>query len=205
MKQTEEKNCYFLLSREGEMLARGELIGSQDSPELQIRVLDEGSEKVLAQKEIQLIGISDSAKSMVGRVLRGRNDWVAVERVQSLGVGARQNLRVPVCVDTFLYPLTGAWAGRRGVTTKDLSCGGAAFYCVEQLEPGERAELVVPSTENPLVLKCEILRQLPSEEERPLYAARFVDLCADEERLVRESVFNIQIHQRTSAFRRPMT
>ena len=54
--------------------------------------------------------------------------------------------------------------------------------------------MVVPVTSQPLVVRGEILRQRPTEREGvTLYAAKFVNLCNDEEMLLREAVFNLQL------------
>ena len=73
-----------------------------------------------------------------------------------------------------------------------------AFYCAQPLETGEIAELVVTVTSQPLVLRVKILRRLPSAEPIPLYAARFVDLVREEESMVREAVFSIQLRSPSS-------
>ena len=47
-------------------------------------------------------------------------------------------------------------------------------------------------------MTCQVLRMRPTERAAvPLmYAAKFVDLCNDEETLLRESVFNLQLRGR---------
>ena len=61
-----------------------------------------------------------------------------------------------------------------------------------------RKEAVIPVTSEPLVVTCQVLRMRPTERAAvPLmYAAKFVDLCNDEETLLRESVFNLQLRGR---------
>ena len=75
----------------------------------------------------------------------------------------------------------------------DISCGGIAFYGQYGLENGETLEIVIPITANPLVLRCEILRQQTLRNNRAFYAAKFVDMCNDEETLLREAVFRVQL------------
>ena len=66
------------------------------------------------------------------------------------------------------------------------------------LDPGhQRFELVVPITAQPLLLRSEIIRKRPcSREGEEMYAAKFVDMCHDEEMMVREAVFNVQLSSR---------
>ncbi len=58
--------------------------------------------------------------------------------------------------------------------------------------------MVIPITEEPVVLRCVVLRQRMSGRSIPLYAAKFMDLCPDEDRMVREAVFNVQLQERSS-------
>ena len=56
----------------------------------------------------------------------------------------------------------------------------------------EVAEIVIPVTAEPLVLRVKILRERPSPEPIPLYAAEFVDMLREEENMVCEAVFSLQ-------------
>ena len=120
-----------------------------------------------------------------------------VEKLQRLDSDLRQNLRMHTSFETLIYPITGSWKGRRWVESNDLSCGGIAFFSRYPLEDREQFELVVPITAQPVVLRCEIIRKRPcSREGEEMYAAKFVDMCHDEEMLVREAVFNVQLSSR---------
>ena len=55
------------------------------------------------------------------------------------------------------------------------------------------AEVVIPVTAQPLVLRLKVLRRLPSDEPIPLYASQFMGLLREEESMVREAVFSIQL------------
>ena len=57
-------------------------------------------------------------------------------------------------------------------------------------------EVVIPVTSQPLVLRMKILRQRSSSRKEPLYAAQFVDLLREEESMVREAVFSIQLQKK---------
>jgi hypothetical protein len=84
----------------------------------------------------------------------------------------------------------------------DLSSGGVAFFCVQPLEPGELLEMVLPVTKLPLLMRVQVLRIRPSNEQIPLYAAKFVDMVEGQETAIREAVFGHQIqfrHERRRA------
>ena len=131
------------------------------------------------------------------RILRQRGDTVLMEKIATLDPEIRRNLRVPVKFDTFLYPLPGSSrTGRYSAQSIDLSCGGIAFYADCLLELHEQMEIVVTPTEEPVILRCEILRRQELQNDRFLYATKFVDMCEDEEVVVREAVFSLQLQSR---------
>lgn len=187
------KSGYLLLDSQGGALARGILESPPDLPTMQVRVIGDKIEEVMAHEDLRLIAIAEGAPNLLGRIVRRRGDVIVLEKLMLLGAEVRQNLRVPLRFDSYIYPLSGAWKGRRPVELNDLSCGGTSFFCGEELHEGEIMEVVVPTTEAPLVLKCKVLRQRPSGEDDPMYAAAFVEMSDDEERLVREAVFSIQL------------
>lgn len=185
---------YILLDRKNSPLTRGTLECPPDAPRLYVRVSDELIPELTQHELIQLIGVTRDLPSLLGRIVGSRRDVLILEPSESLAENVRQNLRVPVNFDTFLYPLTGTWRGRRYIISHDLSCGGISFYCRDPLSVGEQCEVVIPITSQPLILRCELLRVLKEQTDRgTLYAAKFVDLCPTEETITREAIFNIQL------------
>lgn len=192
-----EEKQYLLLDSRKMPLARGILENSREAQTWQVRVLDDKISEVMTHEEVQLIPMADGETALLGRILRNRGDRIVLEKLQTLDSDMRQNLRVPIHFKSFLYPLTGRWQGRREMEANDLSCGGIAFFCRDELAERERLEVVVPITSQPLILRCEIIRRRPSDrEDAAMYAAKFYDLCNDEEMLVREAVFNVQLSNR---------
>ena len=106
----------------------------------------------------------------------------------------REMLRVDVCFESLIYPVDGKWKGKRKVEFIDLSCGGIAFFCEEEMERGDQFEIIIPVTPNPLLMRCQVLRTR-EKNGRSCYAAKFVDMCHDEEKLICEAVFGIQLSQ----------
>ena len=197
----EQQLLYLLLDSRGTALAQARPQGpaAAGSNLWQLTVLDGKIDLVLKHKKFRLMAITDSSPSYEGTLVRSRNDIIQLEVRKSAtnGTDMRKNLRVPVSVDSFIYPLTGGWPGRRSVRTNDLSCGGVAFFTDHSLRAGERFEIVVPVTSQPLVAAGEILRIRPSGDSgHILYAAKFIGLCDDEETLLREAVFNLQLSGR---------
>lgn len=197
MSAPELENQYLVLDSRGEPLARATLEGRQDGPTLQFEILDSNTSTVMAHEQLQFLPIADGKPALLGRVQRCRGERVTVERLQRLDSELRQNLRMPTSFQTLVYPISGSWKGRRWVESNDLSCGGIAFFSKETFEVRERFEMVIPITTQPVLLRCEILRQRPcAREGESMYAAKFVEMCHDEEMLVREAVFNVQLRSR---------
>lgn len=189
-----EERLYLILDSKGTPLANAVLESPPGSEVLQIRVLKDMVETVIAHHEIQLIGMNDNTPNRVGLIVRHRGDQLVVQPTAALGPAARENLRILTNFSSVMYPVTGRWRGQREIKAKDLSCGGIAFYSSIMLEDREIVEMVLPVTDSPLVVRTQILRLLPDENaELPLYASKFVDLIQDEEALIRKAVFSIQI------------
>lgn len=192
------ENQYLVLDSRGAPLARAILEGDQNGSCLQFQVLDDGAGAVMSHEQLQFLPIADNDNALMGRVLRCRGERVTVERLQRLDSELRQNLRMPICFETLIYPLSGGWKGRRWVESNDLSCGGLSFFTRYPMEEREQFELVIPITTQPVILSCEIIRERPcSREGFIMYAAKFVGMCHDEEMLVREAVFNVQLRTRS--------
>ena len=184
---------YLILDSQGVPLANAVLESPPNSEVLQIRILGGKEEAVAAHREIQLIGIDDSTPNRVGVIVRQREDQLVIQPTAALDANARENLRILTTFSSVMYPVSGRWKGQKNVKGKDLSCGGVAFYSDCRLENREIVELVLPVTDQPLVVKTQVIRTLEEEGAPPLYAAKFVDLIQDEEALIRKAVFSIQI------------
>ncbi len=196
----QEQNRYLLLDSGGAPLAQAKVQGTPSGALWQLQVLGGKEDEVLEHKSFKLMSIEDSSPSYEGTLVRSRNDMIQLEvrKTAAAGNDMRKNLRVPVEVHSFAYPVSGSWRGRREVDTHDLSCGGIAFYCAGEFQIGERFEIVIPVTSEPLVVMGQILRH-PADSRaaaESFYAAKFVELCNDEETLLREAVFNLQLSGR---------
>ena len=131
---------------------------SEDGPEKnvwQLRIARGDIKRVLGHEYISLVGTSEQFPAMEGRIVQCRDDLISVESVRMLGEEVRRNLRMPVRFESFLYPVSGRWHGRMLVLSNDLSCGGVAFFCARKLEVNEVAEIVIPVTAEPLVLRVK--------------------------------------------------
>lgn len=184
---------YLLMNEQDKAVAKAALASPLSGEVVQFRLQVERGAPVEVGQILRFIGNDESTPDFVGEVERRREDQIVVRATAPLDKGARKNLRVDVQFRSLLYPISGSWKGRRVVRGEDLSCGGVAFYCPEPLQVGEIAQIVLPMTEQPLLLQVQILRIHTGDNPLPLYAARFVDMIHDEEALVRRAVFDIQM------------
>ena len=197
MSANENANVYLILDNANHPLGKGSMESPVSAPQLRMLVLDNQADEVADRQEIQLISMGSDELPMMCRVLRQRGDRVILEKIATLDPDVRRNLRVNVEFDSFLYPITGRWRGRRAVRSVDLSCGGVAFIGEPGLEEREISEIIIPVTlDAPVILQCQLLRIKPLEDGNCFYASKFVNMCEDEEVLVREAVFSLQLATR---------
>lgn len=198
-KKSKPKNvCVLLDSTTSRVLARGSSDNPPEGRNIQLTVFEGDILAVVNADSIQIVPADEELHPKLGHVIQRKGDLVVLEVLRDLvGNEVRENLRMPVDFDTYLYP-TGGQEGRWTAQGNDLSCGGISFYSNAPLAPGELIEVVIPITRTaPLLLTCQILRTRP-EEGSTFYAAKFIDILNEQESMIREAVFTVQLltHQR---------
>ena len=149
---------YLILDSRGNAVAHG-ISQQPPSGKLWCLLIDDGDiDRVMSHTHVSLVGSAESVPGLEGRIVRRDGNRVYLEPVRRLGEDVRKNLRIPVRFVSYLYPVSGRWKGRVPIVSKDLSCGGLAFYAPRSLEVGEMVQVVVPVTSQPLVLPMRILR-----------------------------------------------
>ncbi len=193
----QEARQYLLLDSLNAPLGQGEMETAPGESPIRMLVLNNDIDEVVSHEIIVVMGVGSNEAPLQCKILRHRGDRVMLEKIATLDPELRRNLRVPIKFKTFIYPLAGSgWRGRQAVQSIDLSCGGLAFYGDSGLEVGEQMELVIPVTEEPVILRCEVLREQELRNGKMLYAVKFIDMCEDEEVTVREAGFSIQLQNR---------
>lgn len=187
------ERLYLILDSQGAALAQAVLESPPGSEVVQMRLLQETDEDFTKIGDVQLIALDNNATSKRGVVAMQRGERLVIRPGAVLGAQARENLRIQTDFESVMYPITGYWKGQRHIKGHDLSCGGVAFHTAQAVKVGEVVQIVLPVTDSPLLLRTRILRKLNTDEPDPLYAARFVDLCLDEEVAIRKAVFSIQV------------
>lgn len=196
MKRDERKDeeLFLLLDSENRPLAHGRLLGRPEEGRIEMRLTEEGRD-LSGHELLRLVGEGRGRPVVECRLIRQSGERLSLERLALLDPELREELRVPMNAESFVYPISGEWRGRKPIRVVDLSFHGVAFYGGEGLAVGEEVEMVLPVGKMPLLLHCRILRAQPMSRERALYAAKFVDLCVDEENLISEALFGIEVRQ----------
>jgi len=194
MSSNQKEQKYFLMDVNLKPLATGVLTSPPDARNMQLRLTEGSPEDVVDAEVIQAIPQSEGMPVRLGRVIQRRGKIIVLDPLQELGPEARQNLRMPVDFDSFIYFRDG---GRAPVKAVDLSCTGIAFRAGCALCPHEEVEIVIPITdEGPLILDAEILREKADGGGR-VYSAKFINMLYEQEARVREAVFHVQVLGRT--------
>lgn len=193
------KNRYLILNTEGVPVGH---CTCRDVPEAEVWRLEVDHADVPKLRElsrIRLVGSSECCVAVEGEILAWRDNMASVRMIKKLGAEMRQNLRIPVRFESFLYSEGQVPPGRLPIFSFDLSCGGLSFFCAKDLPRGLRAQVVIPVTSQPLLVELEVIRRLSDQGVVPLYAAKFVDLLHEEESMIREAVFGLQFHHASSS------
>ncbi len=184
---------YLLMTSDSQLLAKGELTSPPDAINMQLTITEGDVDALVEAGTLQAVPVRDDFPTRLGRVILRRGRQLVLEPLRDLSAAVRQNLRMPVDFDSYVYPSAG---GRALIHALDLSCGGVAFSTSRRFEPHEIFEVVIPITEEgPLIVNAEILREISSTP--PLkYASQFVDLIHDQEARLREAVFHVQLSRK---------
>lgn len=184
---------YLILDSQGVAVAHG--TSEYNPKETKWRmVIDDGDlEEVAKHTNLRLVGNSDAVPALEARIVQREGNVVVLEPLRTLEQVLRKNLRIPVQFSSYIYPKTGSWKGREPIVSKDLSCGGLAFFCPRLLEVGEQIQVVIPVTSQPVLLDMQILHCYEGQGEGYLYSAKFLSLLREAESMVREAVFSIQL------------
>ena len=182
---------YLLMDSNSRILAKGDLQGELTDRNLQMKIVEGTADSVVEAGMVEILSNRSRDPILMGQVIQRRGNLVVLEPMRQLDEEVRRNFRMPVVFESFLYLPEG---GRYLIRSIDLSCGGIAFYSAGKLDIGARYEVVIPITmEAPLIPRCQVLRAQPYMGPIFFYACKFVDMIDDEETMIREAVFNVQL------------
>lgn len=185
------RKLYLIMDRDSHLLAKGELDGHMSELNLQIRIIEGTTNDVVDAEIVQAIPLNTKESVILGKVILRRGSVVTLELLRQVGSEVRRHFRMPVSFESYLYPHSG---GRSLFRSIDLSCGGIAFYSAALVGVGDDPEVVIPITsEGPLILNVEILRVMPFNGPIQRFACKFINVIPDQEAMLQEAVFNVQM------------
>ncbi len=185
---------YLLLTEDQELIAKGVLKGvSNVDGTIQLSITEGIAEFGDEFETFKLIGSEADEPPIQCQLVRQNGDMIVLKKLKPLNIELRKSFRVPFEFESFAYPISGSWKGRKPLHLLNLSCGGIAFHSASVLEIGEIAEVVIPKSYCPVIVQMKILRRDQMENEQMSYAASFVNMCPDEEQAVCQAVFSVQM------------
>ncbi len=186
---------YTILDSRGARIAHGLSNDSPDKESWHLIVQDDNIDRVMKYEFVNLLGAGKGARTLEAKIISHDGDKIVVQAVRM-----RENLRMPTRFDSFIFPVTGNWEGRLAVVGEDLSCGGVAFSCDRILEVNEKVDIVIPVTSQPIVMTLEVLRRIDRVDGMEFYASKFVDMLHEEEVMIREAVFALQLRDKAAPY-----
>ncbi len=197
-KKQKDPPIYLMMDSNSRLLARGLRTEGSNERELEIELFEGNPQALRDAGVVQTVPQDKSLPPQMAHVMACRNGVVTLEPMRELGSEVRRNFRVPVTFDSFVYFRFGGRAEMRSV---DLSCGGVAFRSTAALAVGSVYQVVIPITsEGPLLLFIQVLRVHLEPVGGNFYACKFVNMIDDEEAMLREAVFAIQIGSAKSKY-----
>ncbi len=189
--RAQQDKKFVILNDQHEPLASATLISQQG----QDRIFELTSTPMCNLQELPAINVlsinSPEFMAWRGRVQGLREDRLYFRADERIDSRLRRHLRIEMAFRSHIYPVKGS-GPRLPIVSKDISCGGVAFYSLVPLSVGQTYEIALPCTEPPLIVKIEVLHVLSAEQK--LFACQFCDLLPQEEAMIQECIFEYDLH-----------
>ena len=97
---------YLILDSKGNAVARGVSDHPPVGSPWRLKIDDGDIERVMRHTYVNLVGNSDQAPAMEGKIVRQQGNWVYLEPVRQLDESVRQNLRMPVRFTSWVFVMS---------------------------------------------------------------------------------------------------
>lgn len=185
---------YLILDEKQRPVARALLRGRADaSSNKEFELLEDSEPDLTTYELLDFISMTTESNAWRGKVTDQRGKRLTFRMYEPLSDDMRRNLRINLRFESYMYPLVHNRFGQYPIISQDISSGGIAFFCANELTPGEEYQLLIPIIQPPLLLPIRVLRHRPSASPIKLYSCAFADLLPEEEALLREAVFNYHL------------
>lgn len=190
---------YVLMTEKNRVITEAYLVFSNDSG-LVFRILSKEMAGRLAEmKRIRYQKQETYAETFEGDIYDMKLDKIYVDNIQNVSATMRSEVKVKVKFNTTISVVdeTEDEEGELvnlNVAAKDISCGGFCFHCGKELDTNYLYETIIPLWDEPMIVNFRILRKVfVPETEEYSYGCQFENLNYQEERVLREAIFRLQM------------
>ncbi|NLK37281.1 MAG: PilZ domain-containing protein [Epulopiscium sp.] len=150
--------------------------------------------KISRMEKIRFHKVEDYPEMFEAEVYQVKGEKLFVENLKNITAQLRSDLKVRVSYKSSVRVIDSASPLNINIQSRDISCGGICFQAEQDLMTTELYETVVPITQDPIILKLRIIRKVFDKEKNVyVYGARFVELKHNEERMLRQAIFRLQM------------
>lgn len=128
-----------------------------------------------------------------GKVSRIADNKIYIWELKNSDIQRRQDVKLDIGYETTISFHHEGQVRNLLVKVKDISTGGLQFICKSNLNMELVYETIIPITREPIVMSLEIIRKTVVEgNDCFLYGGKFIDIDAEEEKILREVIFRLQ-------------
>lgn len=190
---------YYLMTEKNRVITEAYLVFQNDAG-LVFRLLSkEMVGRIAEMKRIRYQKDETYAESFEADIYDMKLDKIYVDNIENVSATLRSELKVKVKFNTTISGIGPAKKDDEEVVNlevaaKDISCGGFCFFCEKALDTSILYETIVPLWDEPMIVNFKILRKVEMPESHGFsYGCKFENLNYQEERVLREAIFRLQM------------
>lgn len=190
---------YVLMTEKNRTITEAYLVFSNDNG-LVFRILSkEMAGRIAEMKRIRYQKQETYAETFEADIYDMKLDKIYVENISNVSATLRSELKVKVKFNTTISVVDEVEQEQDEVVnlqvaTKDISCGGFCFHCSKELNTKYLYETIIPLWDEPMIANFRILRKVQMPETNEFsYGCQFQHLNHQEERVLREAIFRLQM------------
>lgn len=150
--------------------------------------------RISHMEKIRFHKVEHYAEMFEAEVYQVKGEKLFVENLKNITAQLRSDLKMKVSYKSTVRMIDAISPLNINIQSRDISCGGICFQTEQDLMTTELYETVIPITHDPIILKFRIIRKIFDKEKNVyVYGARFIDLKHNEERMLRQAIFRLQM------------
>ena len=190
---------YVLMTEKNRVISEAYLVFSNDDG-LVFRLLSkEMVGRIAEMKRIRYQKQETYAETFEADIYDMKLDKIYVDNIENVSATLRSELKIKAKFNTTISSVDDVEnqedeVYNLQVSAKDISCGGFCFVCERALDTSILYETIIPLWEEPMIVNFRILRKVEMPEtEQYSYGCKFENLNHQEERILREAIFRLQM------------